>query len=111
MHLNELTTETFEQALRSKTPLAVDFYADWCVPCKAADSIIEKLAEDYQGRLSFARLNVDANRAITDRYELMSIPAFLIFSKGEVVKRFVGLRKIKRCRRGINRLLTSLETI
>ena len=111
MHLNELTTETFEQALRSKTPLAVDFYADWCVPCKAADSIIEKLAEDFQGRLSFARLNVDANRAITDRYELMSIPAFLIFSKGEVVKRFVGLRKIKGCRRGINRLLTSLETI
>lgn len=108
MQLNELTSETFEQALRSKMPLGVDFYADWCVPCKAADSIIEKLAEDYQGKLSFGRLNVDANREISDRYDLMSIPAFLIFSKGEVVKRFVGLKKIKGSRRALNRLLTSL---
>ena len=89
-------------------PLAVDFYADWCVPCKAADSIIEKLAEEYRGKLTFARLNVDANREITDNYEVMSIPALLIFSKGKVVKRFVGARKIKGCKREINQILTSL---
>jgi thioredoxin 1 len=91
--------------------VAVDFYADWCVPCKAADSIIEKLAEVYQGRLNFARLNVDANHDITDRYELLSIPALLIFSNGQVVKRFVGLRKIKGCRRVISRMLTSQQPI
>lgn len=106
--LIELTSETFKPTLTSKTPLAVDFYADWCVPCKAADSIIEKLAEEYQGRLTFARLNVDANREITDTYEVMSIPALLIFSKGQVVKRFVGARKIKGCRRAISRMITSL---
>jgi thioredoxin len=107
VQLNELTSETFEQALRAKLPLAVDFYADWCVPCKTADSLIEKMAEEYKGRMSFARLNVDANREITDRYDLMSIPALLIFSKGQVVKKFLGLRKIKACRRAINRILTS----
>jgi len=106
--LIELTSETFKLALESKRPLAVDFYADWCVPCKAADSIIEKLAEEYQDRLTFGRLNVDANREIPDSYELMSIPALLIFSKGQVVKRFVGARKIKGCRRSIKRMLPSL---
>jgi thioredoxin 1 len=108
VQLTELTSETFKTALTSKTPLAVDFYADWCVPCKPADSIIEKLAEVYQGKLTFARLNVDSNHEITDRYEIMSIPTLLIFSEGQVVKRFVGLRKIKGCRRVISRMLTSL---
>jgi thioredoxin 1 len=106
--LVELSAETFKQALTSKIPLGVDFYADWCVPCRAADSIIEKLAEEYQGRLTFARLNVDANHEITDIYEIMSIPALLIFSRGKVVKRFVGVRKIKGCKRPISRMLTSL---
>jgi thioredoxin 1 len=106
--LIELSSETFEQALTSRVPVAVDFYADWCVPCKAADSIIEKLSEEYRGRLTFARLNVDANHEITDAYEVMSIPALLIFSKGQVVKRFVGARKIKGCRREISRMLSLL---
>jgi len=108
MQLSELASESFGEALKSKKPLAVDFYADWCVPCKAADEIIEKLAEVYQGKLSFVRVNVDENRNIADRYELISIPALLIFSKGQVVRQFVGLRKIKGCRRVITRLLASL---
>jgi len=106
--LAELNTETFKHALTSKIPLGVDFYADWCVPCKAADDIIEKLAEEYHGKMTFARVNVDMNHEIPDRYELMSIPALLIFSKGELVKRFVGVKKIKGSKRAINRLLTSL---
>jgi len=106
--LVELNAETFKHALGSKLPLGVDFYADWCVPCKAADSIIEKLADEYDGKLTFARVNVDANHEITDTYELMSIPALLIFSKSQVVKRFVGVKKIKGCKRAINRLLKSL---
>jgi thioredoxin 1 len=106
--LIELSSETFKHALTSRIPVAVDFYADWCVPCAATDSIIEKLAEEYRGRITFARLNVDASHAITDAYEVMSIPALLIFSKGKVVKRFVGARKIKGCRREIVRMLSSL---
>jgi thioredoxin 1 len=106
--LVELNSETFKQVLTSNLPVAVDFYADWCIPCVATDSMIEKLAEEYQGRLTFARLNVDENHQITDNYEIMSIPALLIFSKGKTVKRFVGARKIKGCKRAINRLLDSL---
>ena len=107
--LVELSSETFKHALNSKLPVAVDFYADWCVPCGATDSIIEKLAEEYRGKLTFGRLNVDANHEITDNYEVMSIPALLIFSKGKVVKRFVGARKIKGCKREISQILTSLR--
>jgi thioredoxin 1 len=106
--LVELNSETFKQALASRVPVAVDFYADWCVPCVATDSLIEKMAEEYEGRLTFARLNVDENHEITENYEIMSIPALLIFSKGKAAKRFVGARKIKGCRREINQLLSSL---
>jgi len=106
--LVELNSETFKQMLTSRIPVAVDFYADWCVPCVATDSLIEKMAEEYQGRLTFTRLNVDENREITENYEIMSIPALLIFSNGKAVKRFLGARKIKGCRREINHLLSLL---
>ena len=104
--LVELKSVTFKQMLSSKIPLAVDFYADWCVPCIAVDQLIERLAEEYRGKMTFARLNVDENHDITDRYQVMSIPTLLIFSNGKAIKSFVGARKIKGCRREINQLLT-----
>jgi len=104
--LIELKSVTLEQRLRSKIPLAVDFYADWCVPCVAVDQLIERLAEEYRGKMNFGRINVDENQDITDRYQVMSIPTLLIFSNGKAIKRFVGARKIKGCRREINQLLT-----
>ena len=104
--LIELKSVTLEQRLRSKIPLAVDFYADWCVPCVAVDQLIERLAEEYRGKMNFGRINVDENQDITDRYQVMSIPTLLIFSNGKAIKRFVGARKIRGCRRGLNQLLT-----
>ena len=104
--LIELKSVTLEQRLRSKLPLAVDFYADWCVPCVVVDQLIERLAEEYRGKMNFGRINVDENQDITDRYQVMSIPTLLIFSNGKAIKRFVGARKIKKCRREINELLT-----
>ncbi len=104
--LVELKSATFKQTLSSKIPLAVDFYADWCVPCIAVDQLIDRLAEQYRGKMTFARLNVDENQDITDRYQVISIPTLLIFSHGKAIKRFVGARKIKGCRREINQLLT-----
>jgi len=80
--LIELKSVTLEQRLRSKIPLAVDFYADWCVPCVAVDQLIERLAEEYRGKMNFGRINVDENQDITDRYQVMSIPTLLIFSNG-----------------------------
>jgi thioredoxin 1 len=104
--LVELKSATFKQTLSSKIPLAVDFYADWCVPCIAVDQLIDRLAEQYRGKMTFARLNVDENQDITDRYQVISIPTLLIFLHGKAIKRFVGARKIKGCRREINQLLT-----
>jgi thioredoxin 1 len=107
--LVELNGVTFTQALDARIPLAVDFYADWCVPCEAADTIIEKLAEEYHGKIAFARLNIDENHEVTDSYQVMSIPALLIFAEGKVIKRFVGVRKIRGCRREISHVLVSLQ--
>jgi len=109
--LIELNSASFNEALNSKKPLAVNFHADWCVPCRAVDSIISKLAEEYRGRLIFAGVNVDENQEITDRYHVMSIPALLVFSKGKVIKRYVGARKIKGCRRDIDRTLVSIKSL
>ena len=106
--LVELNSATFKQALSSKIPVAVDFYADWCVPCGAVDPIIDRLAGEYRGKMTFARLNVDENQEVTDHYQVTSIPTLLIFSKGKTIKRFIGARKIKGCKREINEVLTSL---
>lgn len=102
----QLNSLSFKHALNSKLLVAVDFYADWCVPCKALDPIIDRLAEEYRGKMTFARINVDENQQIADRYQVVSIPTLLIFSKGKVIERLVGARKIKGCKREIKRLLT-----
>jgi thioredoxin 1 len=104
--LIQLNSGNFERKLRSKIPLAVDFYADWCAPCKDVDPIIDKLASEYRGKITFARLNVDENQEIADRFEVLSLPTLLIFSKGKAVKKFVGTGSIKGCKREIKQLLT-----
>ena len=104
--LIQLNSGNFERKLRSKIPLAVDFYADWCAPCKDIDPIIDELASEYRGKITFARLNVDENQEIADRYEVFSLPTLLIFSKGKAVKKFVGAGSIKGCKREIKQLLT-----
>ena len=104
--LIELNSANFEQKLRSKIPLAVDFYADWCAPCKDIDPILDKLADEFRGKITFAKLNVDESQEIADRYEVLSLPTLLIFSKGKAVKKFVGAGSIKRCKREIKQILT-----
>ena len=87
----ELTDEAFEEeVLNSDLPALVDFWAPWCGPCKAIAPIVKALAEEYDGRLKVAKVNVDDNQSVAMRYQVRSIPTLLIFKGGEVEQQVVG---------------------
>jgi len=70
----------------------VDFWAEWCVPCKMITPIVEKLAEEYKGRLKVGKVNVDEEGAIAARYRIRSIPTLLLFDRGEVREQIIGVQ-------------------
>ena len=83
----------FDQiVLQSKTPVLVDFWADWCGPCRMVAPIVEELAEEYEGRISFVKLDVDQNPRTASKYSIMSIPTLLIFKDGNPISNIVGFR-------------------
>ena len=81
-----------EQVLRSETPVLVDFWAEWCGPCRALGPVIESLSEDFAGRVRVAKVDVDANQEVAARYGIRSIPTVILFDKGQIVDTFVGVR-------------------
>ena len=79
-----------EKVLKSATPVLVDFYADWCGPCKMAEPVLEELSDEYKGKISIVKVNVDQNREISTRYQVMSIPTTILFKGGEIVDKQIG---------------------
>ena len=89
--VNKFTEANFEaEVLQSDIPVFVDFYADWCGPCKMMSPVIDKLAEEYDGRIKVGKVNVDENSDLAVKYGIMSIPNMVFFKNGEVVDRVVG---------------------
>jgi thioredoxin 1 len=83
--------EDFErEVLQSNQPVLVDFYADWCGPCRALEPVIEELAQELQGRLKVAKLDVDQNDELSLRYNVHSIPTLILFKNGQEVERIIG---------------------
>ncbi len=89
----DVTDQEFQAAvLDSETPVLVDFWADWCVPCRMVSPVVEEIGQDKGGALKVVKLNIDDNPAVTRKYGVMSIPTLLLFKKGEEVARVVGAR-------------------
>jgi len=86
-----LTTETFDNEIKKPgSPILVDFWAEWCGPCRMVAPVLEKLAEEYDGKVRIGKVNVDEQSALASKYGIQSIPTLLLFKEGRVVDQFVG---------------------
>lgn len=91
--VNDTTDQEFEnEVLRSHTPVLVDFWADWCVPCHMVSPIVEEIGRDKQGALRVVKLNVDENPSTAQRFGVMGIPTLILFVGGEERARIVGAK-------------------
>ena len=79
-----------KEVLKSSIPTVVDFYADWCGPCRMVSPVIESLSKEYLGKVKFVKVDTDANQEIAVRYNIMSIPTVMIFKNGEVKDVIIG---------------------
>ncbi len=96
----------FDQTvLQAEKPVLVDFWAPWCRPCLMVAPILDELAEKYSGQISFVKMDVDQNPKTAARYGIMSIPALIIFKKGEPVSHIVGFRPKEELKRILNAAL------
>jgi thioredoxin 1 len=86
-----LTSSSFEKFLENTNlPVLVDFWAEWCMPCRIMAPVMEELARDYEGKAVFAKVDLDENQEVASRYNIISIPHFIIFKNGSPAERIVG---------------------
>jgi thioredoxin 1 len=86
-----VTNENFKtEVLDSDIPVLADFWAEWCVPCKMVGPILEQMAEEYDGKIKIAKINVDEEGELASNYNIVSIPTILLFHNGEVAKQQIG---------------------
>jgi len=89
--VQKFTDQNFnDEVLKAETPVLVDFYADWCGPCRLVSPIVDELANTYEGKIRVGQVDVDANSKVAGDYGVMSIPTVILFQKGKEVARQVG---------------------
>src|SRR6476620_939169 len=90
----EFNDQNFEtEVINSETPVLVDFWAEWCMPCRMLAPTIEKIAKDYVCKVKVGKVDTDSNRDISIKYGISAIPTVILFKNGQVAQKFVGLRK------------------
>jgi thioredoxin 1 len=96
VNVKEFTDANFEtEVLNSQVPVLVDFWAEWCMPCRMLAPTIDKLADAYAGKVKIGKLDTDSNREVAMRYGINAIPTVILFRGGEVAQKFVGLKQEK----------------
>lgn len=101
----EITDASFEDLLKSEKPLVVDFWAEWCGPCRMVGPIVDELAAEYEGQVTIGKVDVDNNDDITSKYGIRNIPTILFIKNGEVVDKQVGAAQKSALKEKIENLL------
>jgi thioredoxin 1 len=101
-----LTEENFsDQVLKSSTPILVDFWAEWCGPCKMIAPVLDELAAEYDGKVKIGKVNIDEHQQIAINYGINSIPTLLFFKNGQVADQVVGMRSKRDLKASFDRVL------
>jgi thioredoxin len=102
----QVTDQNFETTVgASEQPVLIDFWATWCAPCKMLRPVVEELATEYEGRVTVAELDVDANPGIASRFAVLSIPTLILFRAGKPAERIVGYKPKAHLRQKIDAVL------
>lgn len=102
-----VTDQSFEEeVVKSQIPVLVDFWAEWCGPCRMQDPILEELGKTYEGKIKIVKVNVDNNPSTASNYAIMSIPTLLIFKNGQIIKQFIGVQSKEKLIEEFNRALS-----
>ncbi|MEZ4086907.1 MAG: thioredoxin [Candidatus Gracilibacteria bacterium] len=100
------TDDNFEaEVLKSDIPVMVDFFAPWCGPCKMMAPIVEKMAEEYEGKVKIGKLDVDENNESGNKYEVQSIPTTIFFKGGEMVNKLIGFQSEEQLKKALDDLI------
>ena len=95
-NVKEFNDQNFEtEVLKSNVPVLVDFWAEWCMPCRMLAPTIDKIAKDYAGKVKVGKVDTDSNRDVSIKYGINAIPTVILFKNGQVAQKFVGLRQEK----------------
>lgn len=105
-NLLTLTETNFEnEVLRSSVPVLVDFWAEWCGPCKMIAPILDEIAQEYDGRLKVGKVNIDDQQGLATQHGIRAIPTLLVFKNGEVADQIVGLKSKRDLKSNLDRLV------
>ena len=103
--ISALTQDNFEkEVLQSATPVLVDFWAEWCGPCKMIAPLLDELADEYQGKVKIGKVNIDEQQELATKYGIRAIPTLLLINKGQVAEQMVGAKSKRDIKASLDRV-------